>query len=69
MASKLFSSGVNWARGEGYSCLKLEVTSANVSMCRFCAKKGCELVAIHRFGYETSKASDEAMLIWYYDLG
>jgi GNAT superfamily N-acetyltransferase len=69
LASKLFSSGVNWARGEGYSRLKLEVTSANVPMCQFCVKNGCELAAVHRFGYKTSKASDEAMLIWYYDLG
>jgi GNAT superfamily N-acetyltransferase len=68
VASALFWRGVEWARGEGHRRLKLEVTSANVPMCRFCVKTGCELAAVHRLGYETTKSPDEAMLIWYYEL-
>lgn len=40
-ASMLFKRWVDWARGEGYSRLKLKMTSANVPMCLFCAKHEC----------------------------
>jgi len=68
VASALFRRGAEWAREEGHRRLKLEVTSANFPMCRFCVKTGCELAAVHRLGYETTKSPDEAMLIWYYEL-
>lgn len=69
VATKLFRCAIEWAMKMGYDRVKMEVSSANLPMCRFCAKKGCELVAVHRRGYETApKAADEAMLIWYYEL-
>jgi hypothetical protein len=61
--------GADWAREREFRRLKLEVTSANIPMFRFCVKVGCELAAIHRYGYETvPEASDEAMLFWFYGL-
>lgn len=68
VASVMFRRGAEWAREEGHRRLKLEVTSANVPMCKFCVKSGCELAAVHRLGYETTKFPNEAMLIWYYEL-
>jgi GNAT superfamily N-acetyltransferase len=69
IATELFTRGADWARERGFRRLKLEVTSANLPMCRLCVKVGCELAAIHRYGYETvPEASDEAMLIWFYEL-
>ena len=69
IATELFMRGADWARENGFRRLKLEVTSANLPMCLFCIKAGCELAAVHRYGYETvPEASDEAMLIWFYEL-
>ena len=69
VATKLFKQAADWARKKGYTRLKLETTSTNVPMCHFCAKQGCELAAVHRYGYETApKAKGESMLIWYYNL-
>ncbi|UCH02983.1 MAG: hypothetical protein JSV20_04185, partial [Candidatus Bathyarchaeota archaeon] len=59
--------GVEWARAHKYTRLKLETTSANLPMFHFCVKQGCELVAIHKYGYETVEPH-EAMFIWYYTL-
>jgi GNAT superfamily N-acetyltransferase len=69
IATELFMRGADWARENGYRRLKLEVTSANLPMCLFCIEVRCELAAVHRYGYETlPEASDEAMLIWFYEL-
>ena len=69
IATELFRRGADWARERGFRRLKLEVTGANLPMCRFCVKMGCDLAAVHRYGYEmVPEASDEAMLIWFYGL-
>ena len=57
------------ARASGYGQLGLEADSRNVGVCRFYARQGCELGAIHRFGYSGVPAvAEDAMLLWYLEL-
>lgn len=62
----LFQAAEEWAVTQGCRRLKVETQNINVPACRFYAKQGCVLGAIHRFAYPDFP--DEAQLIWYKDL-
>ena len=65
----LFRYAADWARRRGYKQLKAETQNVNVPACRFYAKQGCELGAIHRYGYvSSSEVAHEAMFLWYLEL-
>ncbi len=69
IGARLFRHAADWARGRGYGQLGLETQSVNVPACRFYARQGCTLGAIHRFGYAgVPDVAHEAMLLWYLDL-
>ena len=69
IGSLLFDRAADWARQNGWAQLGLETSSVNVLACRFYAGKGCELGAIHRYGYAgVPEVAHEAMLLWYFDL-
>ena len=69
IGAQLFPHAVDWAREQGYGQLGLETQSINVPACRFYAKQGCTLGAIHRYGYAgVPDVAHEAMLLWYFDL-
>jgi ribosomal protein S18 acetylase RimI-like enzyme len=69
IGSKLFKYAADWARQKGCRQLKVETQNVNVPACRFYAKQGCELGAIHRYGYSSSpKVAYEAMFLWYLEL-
>ena len=69
IGSGLFKHVVDWARQKGCRQLKVETQNVNVPACRFYASQGCELGAIHRYGYAgCAHVSHEAMLLWYLEL-
>jgi GNAT superfamily N-acetyltransferase len=69
LGSRLFQSAVDWARCRGCRQLKVETQNVNVPACRFYVRQGCELGAIHRFGYAgMPHVAHETMLLWYLDL-
>jgi len=69
IGTELFRHAVNWARRKGYKQLKVETQNVNVPACHFYAKQGCELGAIHRYGYVSSpEVAHEAMFLWYLEL-
>lgn len=69
IGSMLFKHAVDWARKKGCVCLKIETQNVNVPACRFYAKNGCVLGAVHRYGYaRVSKVAHESMLLWYLEL-
>lgn len=69
IGARLFRHAADWARRQGYGQLGLETQSVNVPACRFYARQGCTLGAIHRFGYAgVPDVAHEAMLLWYLDL-
>jgi GNAT superfamily N-acetyltransferase len=69
IGSRLFRHAVDWARQKGCKQFKVETQNINVPACRFYAKQGCELGAIHRYGYASCPAvAHEAMLLWYINL-
>ena len=55
-----------WVVARGCRWLKVETQNINVPACRFYAKQGCVLGAIHRFAYPDYP--NEAQLLWYKDL-
>lgn len=66
---QLFRSAAEWARKRGYGQLGLETQNVNVPACRFYAQEGCQLGAIHRYGYVgCAEVAHEAMLLWYLEL-
>jgi len=66
---RLFLHAAEWAKSKGFGQLGLETQNVNVPACRFYARMGCSLGAIHRYGYAgCPPVADEAMLLWYYDL-
>jgi GNAT superfamily N-acetyltransferase len=66
---ELFWRAADWARARGFGQLGIETQNVNVAACRFYARQGCELGAIHRFGYSgCADVAQEAMLLWYLDL-
>lgn len=69
IGSLLFDRAADWARRNGWAQLGLETSSVNAPACRFYAGKGCQLGAIHRYGYAgVPEVAHEAMLLWYFDL-
>jgi len=69
VGSMLFKHSADWARKRGCKKLKIETQNINVSACRFYAKQGCKLGAIHRYGYSgCPPVAHEAMFLWYLDL-
>jgi GNAT superfamily N-acetyltransferase len=64
LGSQLFSAA--WARDQGCRQLKIETQNINVQACRFYARQGCELRAIHQHAY--IDLPDEVQLFWYRDL-
>jgi GNAT superfamily N-acetyltransferase len=66
---RLFEHAADWARRRGCTRLKAETQNVNVPACRFYAAQGCELGAIHRYGYAgVPLVAHEAMLLWYLEL-
>ncbi len=69
VGSRIFRHAADWARQKGYRQLKIETQNVNVPACRFYAKQGCQLGAIHRYGYAgCPDVAHEAMLLWYLEL-
>ena len=69
IGTKLFRFAADWARGRGCHSMKIETQNVNVPACRFYAKNGCVLGAVHRFGYASAlEVAHEAMLQWYLEL-
>ncbi len=69
IGAQLFQHAAGRAREHGCRQLKVETQNVNVPACRFYASQGCELGAIHRFGYAGHpKVGHEVMLLWYLDL-
>jgi ribosomal protein S18 acetylase RimI-like enzyme len=66
IGTALFQQAVAWARQKGCRQLKVETQNVNVPACRFYARQGCELGAIHRWAYP--ELPDEVQLLWYLDL-
>jgi GNAT superfamily N-acetyltransferase len=69
IGSRLLARVADLAQSKGCKLLKIETQNVNVPGCRFYAKQGCELGAIHRYAYSASPAvSHETMLLWYLKL-
>ena len=69
IGKELFRRAAGWARERGFGQLGLETQNVNVPACRFYAGEGCELGAIHRYGYVgCAGVTGEAMLLWYLKL-
>ena len=69
VGQKLFDAGVEWAKGEGFSQMKIECQNNNVPACRFYHKQGAVLSEINEYAYyQEEDLRDEAQLIWYLDL-
>ena len=66
VGSALFQSVVDWAQAKKCRWLKVETQNINLPACRFYARQGCELRAIHRDAYH--ELPDEVQLLWYKDL-
>jgi GNAT superfamily N-acetyltransferase len=67
VGARLFAAVESWARARGCTRLKVETQNINVPACRFYARQGCVLGAIHRFAYHP-ELPDEVMMLWYKDL-
>jgi GNAT superfamily N-acetyltransferase len=66
VGAALFRAAEAWAAARGCRQLKVETQNINVPACRFYARQGCVLGAIHRFAYPD--LPDEAQLFWFKDL-
>jgi GNAT superfamily N-acetyltransferase len=63
LGRRLFAAAERWAAARGCTWLKIETQQINVRACRFYARQGCTLGAIHRFAYPA--LPDEIQLLWY----
>lgn len=63
LGRRLFAAAERWAGARGCEWLKIETQQINVPACRFYARQGCTLGAIHRFAYPA--LPDEVQLLWY----
>lgn len=69
IGTALLKHATDWARENGCRQLKVETSNVDVPACRFYAKQGCMLGAIHRFAYANCPdTAHETMLLWYLDL-
>jgi len=66
VGSPLFKAVKAWASARGCRQLKVETQNINMAACRFYARHGCELRAVHRDAYP--EFPDEIQLLWYKDL-
>jgi GNAT superfamily N-acetyltransferase len=66
VGAALFKAVEEWAVTQGCRWFKVETQNVNVPACRFYAKQGCMLGAIHRFAYP--ELPNETQLLWYKDL-
>ena len=63
VGAALFAAAERWAVERGARSLEVETQNINVPACRFYAKQGCTLGAIHRFAYPA--LPDEVQMLWY----
>lgn len=63
VGSALFDAAVAWAAAQGCRELKVETQDTNAAACRFYARQGCDLRAVHRGAYPLFP--DELQLLWY----
>ena len=63
VGAALFRAAEAWALARGARWLKVETQNINVPACRFYARQGCVLGAVHRFAYPA--LPDEVQLLWY----
>lgn len=69
IGAALLRHAAGWAKQQGCTQLKIETQNVNVPACRFYARQGCTLGAIHRYGYAACPpVAHEAMLLWYLGL-
>jgi GNAT superfamily N-acetyltransferase len=66
VGSALFAAAENWARARGCRELEVETQHVNVPACRFYARQGCTLRAVHRLAYP--ELPGEVQLLWGKDL-
>ena len=66
VGSRLFQHAAAWARAKGCRQLKVETQNINVRACKFYAKQGCYLGAVHPGAYP--EFPEEVQLLWYLDL-
>jgi GNAT superfamily N-acetyltransferase len=66
VGSALFAAAATWAQANGCLRLKVETQNVNVAACRFYARQGCSLGAIHRFAYPS--LPEEIQFLWYKDV-
>ncbi len=66
VGSTLFRAAERWTSARGGRLLKVETQSVNVPACRFYARQGCVLGAIHRFAYP--EFPEEVQMLWYKEL-
>jgi GNAT superfamily N-acetyltransferase len=66
VGSALFERVEAWAERHGCRQLKIETQNTNARACRFYARQGCQLRAIHRGAYP--EFPEEIQLLWYKDL-
>ncbi|MDK9698773.1 MAG: GNAT family N-acetyltransferase [bacterium] len=66
VGKRLFDAAEAWAKQRDCHWLKIETQNNNVAACRFYARCGCVLGAIHRFAYP--EYPEEIQLLWYKSL-
>lgn len=66
VGAALFRAAAAWSCARGARWLKVETQNVNATACRFYARQGCTLGAMHRFAYPG--LPDEAQLLWYKEL-
>ncbi|HEX5869268.1 MAG TPA: GNAT family N-acetyltransferase, partial [Longimicrobium sp.] len=66
VGSALFQAAGAWAAARECRQMKIETQNINLPACRFYARQGCVLGAIHRFAYPD--LPHEVQLLWYRDL-
>lgn len=66
VGSALFKAAEAWCQVRGCRQLKIETQNINVPACRFYARQGCVLKAVHPFAYP--EFPDEVQLLWYKEL-
>lgn len=62
----LFRAAAEWARARGCRQLRIETQNTNVPACRFYARQGCVVEAVHPFAYP--ELPHEIQLLWRKDL-
>jgi GNAT superfamily N-acetyltransferase len=63
VGTALFVAAERWAMARGCGQLKVETQNINVPACRFYARQGCTLGAVHQLAYP--ELPHEVQLFWY----